>query len=137
VGEWATATYGTDKGTEIKILKEIRFPHSLRLLYSVFTTLLGFEVNEGEYKVKGIASSRQRTFLDKVYKLIWVENDGSFQLDMDFSAFHHSTERTYNQEFLDLFAPPHDGRLRVVSAVAMRGEKTSAYARNPSPQYPR
>ena len=86
VGEWATATYGIGKGREITILKEIRFPHSLGLLYSAFTAYLGFEVNEGEYKVMGMAPFGEPKYLDKVYRLIRVEKDGSFQLDMDYFA---------------------------------------------------
>src|SRR5919199_895051 len=108
VGEWATATYGIGKGTEITILNEIRFPHSLGLLYSAFTAFLGFEVNEGEYKVMGMAPFGKPKYLDKVYKLIHVEHDGSFQLDMDYFTFHHSTDRTYNHRFIDLFGPPRD-----------------------------
>jgi carbamoyltransferase len=108
VGEWATATYGVGKGTEINILNEIKFPHSLGLLYSAFTAFLGFEVNEGEYKVMGMAPFGQPKYLDKVYKLLHVEKDGSFQLDMDYFCFHHSTEHTYNQKFVDLFGPPRD-----------------------------
>ncbi|MGD0857562.1 MAG: carbamoyltransferase N-terminal domain-containing protein, partial [Dehalococcoidia bacterium] len=54
VGEWATATMGIGKGTDIKLIKEMRFPHSLGLLYSAFTAFLGFQVNEGEYKVMGM-----------------------------------------------------------------------------------
>ena len=53
VGEWATASYGVGRGTDVKLIKEIRFPHSLGLLYSAFTYYLGFKVNSGEYKVKG------------------------------------------------------------------------------------
>src|SRR5262249_50422443 len=82
VGEWATATYGVGRGREITLLEEIRFPHSLGLLYSAFTAFLGFEVNEGEYKVMGMAPFGKPRYLDKVYKLIRVEADGSFQLDM-------------------------------------------------------
>src|SRR4029450_503138 len=77
VGEWATATYGIGKGKEISILKEIRFPHSLGLLYSAFTAYLGFEVNEGEYKVMGMAPFGEPKYLDKVYRLIQVEKAGS------------------------------------------------------------
>ena len=106
VGEWATATYGVGRGTEITIHHEIKFPHSLGLLYSAFTAFLGFEVNEGEYKVMGMAPFGSPKYLDKVYKLIHVERDGSFQLDMDYFTFHHSTARTYSQKFLDLFGLP-------------------------------
>jgi carbamoyltransferase len=108
VGEWATATYGVGKGTEITLHKQIRFPHSLGLLYSAFTAFLGFEVNEGEYKVMGMAPFGEPKYLDQVYKLIHVARDGSFQLDMEFFSFHHSTDRTYNRKFLELFGHPRD-----------------------------
>ena len=68
VGEWTTASLGVGKGTEIKLLKEIRFPHSLGLLYSAFTAFLGFEVNEGEYKVMGMAPFGKPRYVDKVQK---------------------------------------------------------------------
>ena len=96
------------KVTTSPLLEEIRFPHSLGLLYSAFTAFLGFEVNEGEYKVMGMAPFGEPKYLDKVYKLIRVEKDGSFQLNMDYFSFHHSTDRTYNHRFLDLFGPPRD-----------------------------
>jgi len=108
VGEWATATYGVGKGTEIRVRQEINFPHSLGLLYSAFTAFLGFEVNEGEYKVMGMAPFGEPKYLDKVYKLLRVDRDGSFQLDMDYFTFHHSTDRTYSRKFLELFGPPRD-----------------------------
>ena len=108
VGEWATATYGIGEGSEITLTREIRFPHSLGLLYSAFTAFLGFEVNEGEYKVMGMAPFGQPRYLDKVWKLIRQEADGSFRLDMDYFCFHRSTRTTYNQRFLDLFGPARD-----------------------------
>jgi len=86
VGEWATATYGIGEGSAITLTREIRFPHSLGLLYSAFTAFLGFEVNEGEYKVMGMAPFGQPRYLDKVWKLIRQEADGSFRLDMTISA---------------------------------------------------
>jgi carbamoyltransferase len=116
VGEWSTATYGMGKGHDITLLEEIRFPHSLGLLYSAFTAFLGFEVNEGEYKVMGMAPFGEPKYLDKVYKLIRVEKDGSFQLDMDYFAFHHSTDRTYNHRFLELFGPRRDPRASFFTA---------------------
>lgn len=106
VGEWTTASYGKGKGTEIKTLSEIRFPHSLGLLYSAFTAFLGFEINEGEYKVMGMAPFGQPRYVDKVYKLIRVEKDGSFELDLDYFCFHYSAERTFNSKFENLFGPP-------------------------------
>ena len=110
VGEWATATYGVGRGTGIKILREIRFPHSLGLLYSAFTAFLGFEVNEGEFKVMGMAAFGEPRYEDKVWKLIHQEQDGSFRLDMDYFSFHHSPDRMYNARFVELFGPPRDPR---------------------------
>jgi carbamoyltransferase len=108
VGEWATATMGRGKGTNIKLLREIRFPHSVGLLYSAFTAFLGFEVNEGEYKVMGMAPYGSPRYVDKVYKLITLDADGSFWLNMDYFCFHHSSTQTYNQKFLDLFGEARD-----------------------------
>jgi carbamoyltransferase len=108
VGEWTTASIGIGRGTEIKLLKEIRFPHSLGLLYSAFTAFLGFEVNEGEYKVMGMAPFGTPKYMDKVYKLIRIAKDASFDLDMDYFSFHHSPDQTFNQKFVDLFGPPRD-----------------------------
>lgn len=108
VGEWATASLGIGKGTEIKLLKEIRFPHSLGLLYSTFTAFLGFEVNEGEYKVMGMAPFGTPKYVDKVYKLIRVAKDGSFELDMDYFCFHYSPDQTFSRKFIELFGTPRD-----------------------------
>ncbi|HKD68836.1 MAG TPA: carbamoyltransferase [Candidatus Binataceae bacterium] len=106
VGEWTTASLGVGKGTNVRLLKEIRFPHSLGLLYSAFTAFLGFEVNEGEYKVMGMAPFGKPNYVDQVRKLIRLHNDGSFELDMDYFSFHHSTEQTYNKKFVNLFGTP-------------------------------
>src|SRR6058998_99075 len=106
VGEWTTASMGLGKGTDVKILREIGFPHSLGLLYSAFTAFLGFEVNEGEYKVMGMAPYGQPRYVDKVWKLIEVSRDGSFGLDMDYFAYHYSRDTAYSQKFIDLFGTP-------------------------------
>ena len=108
VGEWATATYGVGKDRVITLQREIRFPHSLGLLYSAFTAFLGFEVNEGEYKVMGMAPFGEPKYVDKVWKLINQESDGSFSLNMEYFTFHHSTENTYGRKFLELFGPARD-----------------------------
>ncbi|MBX3027545.1 hypothetical protein KF840_21825 [bacterium] len=108
VGEWACATFGRGRGNEVSLLREIRFPHSVGLLYSAFTAFLGFEVNEGEYKVMGMAPYGEPRYVDKVEKLYKVERDGSLWLDMSYFCFHHSTTRTYNQKFVDLFGEPRD-----------------------------
>jgi len=110
VGEWTTASLGVGKGGEVRLLKELRFPHSLGLLYSAFTAFLGFEVNEGEYKVMGMAPFGVPRYRDAVEKLIRVHGDGSFELDMRYFSFHYSTERTFNERFVDLFGPPRDSR---------------------------
>jgi len=106
VGEWATASSGVGRGNEIGISKEIRFPHSLGLLYSVFTAFLGFEVNEGEYKVMGMAPYGRPRYVDKVQKLVRVENDGSFRLAMDYFSYHYSATQAFTSKFEQLFGPP-------------------------------
>jgi carbamoyltransferase len=113
VGEWTTTTMGratanwNGNGTnQIILTEEQRFPHSIGLLYSAFTAFLGFKVNEGEYKVMGMAPYGQPRFEDKVRKLIQVEEDGSFRLNMDYFAFHYSATHTYNQRFIELFGEP-------------------------------
>jgi carbamoyltransferase len=103
VGEWTTASQGIGRGSEVKLLSEIRFPHSLGLLYSAFTAFLGFEVNEGEYKVMGMAPFGAPRYVDKVHKLIRVSEDGGFELDMDYFSFHYSPSKTYNRKFETLF----------------------------------
>jgi carbamoyltransferase len=132
VGEWATATYGVGRGTEIRLHNEIKFPHSLGLLYSAFTAFLGFEVNEGEYKVMGMAPFGKPKYLEKVYKLIQVEQDGSFQLDMDYFTFHHSTDHTYSRKFVNLFGSPRSPEAlfftRDSGYPAYFGAKPSNYA---------
>jgi carbamoyltransferase len=106
VGEWTTAAWGTGRGNDIRLTHRIEFPHSLGLLYSAFTAFLGFEVNEGEYKVMGMAPYGQPRFVEKVWKLIHQNEDGSFYLNMDYFSFHHSTVQTFNSRFVELFGNP-------------------------------
>ncbi|MCZ6527636.1 MAG: carbamoyltransferase [Candidatus Dadabacteria bacterium] len=108
VGEWTTATLGIGRGTDIKLLKEIRFPNSLGLLYSAFTAFLGFEVNEGEYKVMGMAPFGDPKYVDQVYEVVNVDDEGGFELDMDYFSFHYSTEKTFTKKFEKLFGDPRD-----------------------------
>lgn len=108
VGEWTTASIGIGQGTQIRLLKEIRFPHSLGLLYSAFTAFLGFEVNEGEYKVMGMAPFGKPRYQAEIQKLIRIAEDGSFELNMDFFSFHYSPDRMFNGNFETLFGPPRD-----------------------------
>src|SRR5713226_2503067 len=131
VGEWTTASLGIGKGTEIKLLKEIRFPHSVGLLYSAFTAFLGFEVNEGEYKVMGMAPFGTPRHTDKVHKLIHIGGDGSFELDMDYFSFHYSPEKTFNGKFEQLFGAPRDPKAHFFTPTSGHpsyfGEKPSNY----------
>jgi len=106
VGEWATATMGWAKGNEIRLTREIRFPHSIGLLYSTFTAFLGFEVNEGEYKVMGMAPYGVPRYVDEVRRLVRMAPDGSFRLNMEYFAFHRSTKIPWTGKFLDLFGEP-------------------------------
>lgn len=108
VGEWTTSTWGTGRGNEIRLTHQIEFPHSLGLLYSAFTAFLGFEVNEGEYKVMGMAPYGEPRYVEKVWKLIHQNDDGSFYLNMEYFSFHHSTDRTFNGRFVELFGAPRE-----------------------------
>jgi carbamoyltransferase len=118
VGEWATASFGVGRDTEIDLVKEIRFPHSLGLLYSAFTAFLGFEVNEGEYKVMGMAPFGTPRYVDEVLKLIRINSDGSFELDMDYFSFHWSSEKTFSEKFVELFGPPRDPKADFFTAAS-------------------
>src|SRR6478735_5808229 len=112
VGEWATLTVGAGErgpaGTRIAIDREIHFPHSLGMLYSTFTAYLGFAVNEGEYKVMGLASYGEPVLADAVRKLIPRTADGAFRLDLDFFEFHSTTKRSFSDKFVALFGPPRN-----------------------------
>jgi carbamoyltransferase len=106
VGEWATTSLALGSDTRIEMLREIRFPHSLGLLYSAFTYYLGFRVNSGEYKVMGLAPYGRPTYRDAILsKLIDLKDDGSFRLDM--SYFDYATGlRMTNDAFAQLFGGP-------------------------------
>ncbi|MDC1141432.1 carbamoyltransferase, partial [Gammaproteobacteria bacterium] len=106
VGEWTTTSVAVGKGNDLKVVKEIHFPHSLGLLYSAFTYYTGFKVNSGEYKVMGLAPYGEPRYADLIRdKLITVAEDGSFQLDM--SYFDYATGLTMtNKKFDALFGGP-------------------------------
>jgi len=106
VGEWATATQGVGKDHEITLLNQIRFPHSLGLLYSAFTYFLGFKVNSAEYKVMGLAPYGEPRFYDQIMEnLISVAEDGSFKMNMDYFAYDYGLTMT-NGKFSRLFGLP-------------------------------
>ena len=106
VGEWTTTSLAVGNGKELKVVKEIHFPHSLGLLYSAFTYYTGFKVNSGEYKVMGLAPYGEPRYADLIReKLITVAEDGSFQLNM--SYFDYATGLTMtNKKFDALFGGP-------------------------------
>ncbi|MBL8862871.1 MAG: carbamoyltransferase [Planctomycetes bacterium] len=111
-GEWTTSTMGVGRGTKLQITKEIRFPHSLGLLYSAFTAYCGFEVNEGEYKLMGMHPYGQPRFVDRIRQLIHVADDGSLWHDMRYFAYHYSPDTTLAAAFGEHFGrPPRDPKL--------------------------
>ena len=106
VGEWATTTIGHGKGHRIDILKEVRFPHSLGLLYSAFTDYCGFRINSGEYKLMGLAPYGEPKYAEVILKeLLDLKADGSFWLNLDYFNFLTGTTMT-NGRFHDLFGGP-------------------------------
>ncbi len=108
VGEQATASLGYGKNNAVKIKKEMHFPHSYGLLYSAFTAFLGFRVNNGEYKVMGMAPYGNPKYLDKIEKVATLNPDGSLKLNMNYFSFPYSTKKTYTSEFTNLFGKPKE-----------------------------
>jgi carbamoyltransferase len=109
VGEWATTTIGVGRGPRLELLKELRFPHSLGLLYTAFTGYCGFKVNSGEYKLMGLAPYGEPRFADVIRgELLDVKPDGSFWLNLDYFAFLRGFTMT-NARFHERFGgPPRD-----------------------------
>lgn len=106
VGEWATLTRGRGTGNRVTLTHEMRYPHSLGLLYSTLTAFLGFKVNGGEGKVMGLASYGKPTFYDAFMKdLVDMRPDGSFRLDLDWFSFHRDLVM-YSPKFVRRFGPP-------------------------------
>jgi carbamoyltransferase len=106
VGEWTTASFGTGSGNKIELTDEIKFPHSLGLIYSAFTYFTGFKVNSGEYKLMGLAPYGQAKYYDLIMKeLIDVKDDGSFRLNMDYFPYCHKMVMV-GRRFEKLFGGP-------------------------------
>ena len=104
VGEWTTTSLAIGKDTDIQILKEIKFPHSIGLLYSSFTYYLGFKVNSGEYKVMGLAPYGQPRYVEKIKnELVSIKEDGSFELNMSYFDYCTGSKMT-NKNFDKLFS---------------------------------
>lgn len=105
VGEWQTTGLWYGQGNNIRPLKSINFPNSLGLLYSTFTSFLGFKINEDEYKVMGLAAYGKPNLVNKVYKIIKVNKDGSFNLDLSYFGFRENFSM-FNKKFIKLFGSP-------------------------------
>jgi carbamoyltransferase len=109
VGEWATTSLGHGCRHEIKKLRDLRFPHSLGLIYSAFTDYCGFRINSGEYKLMGLAPYGEPKFADAIrHELLDIKADGSFWLNLDYFNFLHTTTMT-NRRFHRLFGGPPRG----------------------------
>ena len=103
VGEWSTTSIGMGNDNSVKLLQDIRWPHSLGLFYSAFTYFLGFQVNEGEYKLMGLASFGNPKYYDLILdNLIDVKDDGSIHLNMEYFAFTYDKVMTTSR-FAELF----------------------------------
>jgi carbamoyltransferase len=106
VGEWTTTSYGVGRGNQLQMLAELRFPHSLGLLYSAFTYFTGFKVNSGEYKLMGLAPYGQPKYRDLILReLIDLKDDGSFRLNMKYFNYGVGLTMT-NVAFKRLFDRP-------------------------------
>ena len=106
VGEWATASYGTGRGSRIELTHELHFPHSLGLLYSAFTYFTGFRVNSGEYKLMGLAPYGEPRWAQTIMeRLIDLKDDGSFRLDMSYFNYCQGLTMT-GPRFHELFGGP-------------------------------
>jgi len=114
VGEWSTTSFGHAHDTTIELTHDIRWPHSVGMLYSAFTYFLGFKVNEGEYKLMGLSSYGKPRFYDTILdNLIDVKEDGSIRLNMKYFAFTYDKVMT-NDRFAELFG------------ISVRGENEKA-----------
>ena len=107
VGEWATATFGSGRGNHLALTHELRFPHSLGLLYSAFTYYCGFRVNSGEYKLMGLAPYGDPTYAELIQqRLLDLKADGSFRLDMSYFNYGHRLTMTSRKLHRLLGGPP-------------------------------
>jgi carbamoyltransferase len=107
VGEWATASFGVGRGASIELTHQLRFPHSLGLLYSALTYYCGFRVNSGEYKLMGLAPYGEPRFADLILKnLIDLKDDGSFRMDQSYFNYAQGLTMTSGKLHTLLGGPP-------------------------------
>jgi len=135
VGEWSTATMGKGTAdwegggkTEISLTEEMRFPHSLGLLYSAFTAFLGFEVNDGEYKVMGMSPYGEPKYMERVHELAKVSGDGSLRLNLEYFSFQHSTTRAFSDKFVKLFGQPRNPEMEFITDRTHPGNRADREA---------
>jgi carbamoyltransferase len=105
VGEWSTATYGRGRGSTLEIFEEVHFPDSLGLLYSTITGYLGFGVNDGEYKVMGLAPYGRPRYVDEMRRLVRLLPEGQFELALEYFDFSRG-DRMHSPELVELFGQP-------------------------------
>jgi len=113
VGEWATLTLGRggvdeNGAASIELSRELRFPHSLGMLYSTFTSYLGFPVNEGEYKVMGLAAYGKPAYAELVRRIARRTNDGGIALDLSYFDFHLGAQRSYSEKLVRELGPARE-----------------------------
>jgi carbamoyltransferase len=105
VGEWATTSIFRGRGSEIELLEELHYPHSIGLVYSAITAYLGFEVNEGEYKVMGLSAYGEPRYLDAFDELCTVGDDASLTIDPRYFAYHRQATRSFTPALEKLLGP--------------------------------
>jgi carbamoyltransferase len=103
VGEWTTTSWGIGNENSIVIKEEIHFPHSLGILYTAFTVFCGYEANEGEYKLMGLAPYGKPKYVEKIQKLLHFFSDGSYQLDLSYFSYHYNVFGVYTKKFEEIF----------------------------------
>ncbi len=114
VGEWATGTIAMGRGNRLEMLKEMRFPHSLGLLYSAFTYFTGFRVNSGEYKLMGLAPYGEPIYKDRmIEKLLDIKDDGSFRMDMSYFGYCNSDVMTTSKMDALFGGPPRKAETEI------------------------
>lgn len=106
VGEWTTTSWGVGRGNQLDMRKEIRFPHSVGLLFSAITAYLGFRINDAEWKVMGLAPYGQPKYVDKFREVVDIKGDGSIRLNLEYFALTYSTDRTISSKWEQLFGQP-------------------------------
>lgn len=118
VGEWATASWGVAQGNKITIKEELHFPQSLGLLYSAFTVFTGFEANEGEYKMMGLAPYGSPKYVDRIEKLLDIKEDGSLATDFSYFSYPYALKEVLTKKFEQLFGLPNKNSDTVIPYYA-------------------